>query len=175
MQAQASHSANANCVSCHMPKRRTDDGVHIVMTDHLIARRPPAGNLLADKPERAETPADSYKGEVVPYYPAKVSGVTGRRTGGRGGAGSRTEQSEGRSASARFADREVSSGEARLLCGTGAGLSRLGRFRIRGEVFRGGCEARSRFVAAADSVGRRVDGSRPVAAGGRRNCAAPPN
>jgi len=70
MQAQASHNANANCVSCHMPKRRTDDGVHIVMTEHLISRRPPAGNLLAEKPERAD---DSYKGEVVPYYPSKIS------------------------------------------------------------------------------------------------------
>ena len=41
------------------------------MTDHLISRRPPAGDLLAEKPERAETQATSYKGEVVPYYPAK--------------------------------------------------------------------------------------------------------
>jgi predicted CXXCH cytochrome family protein len=64
------HKADANCVSCHMPKRRTDDGVHIVMTEHLISRRPPAGDLLAEKPERAETPATSYKGEVAPYYPA---------------------------------------------------------------------------------------------------------
>ena len=65
------HKADANCVSCHMPKRRTDDGVHILMTEHLISRRPPAGDLLAEKPERAETQATSYKGEVVPYYPAK--------------------------------------------------------------------------------------------------------
>lgn len=65
------HKADANCVSCHMPKRRTDDGVHILMTEHLISRRPPAGDLMAEKPERAETQATSYKGEVVPYYPAK--------------------------------------------------------------------------------------------------------
>jgi predicted CXXCH cytochrome family protein len=72
-QASASgpHKADANCVSCHMPRRRTDDGVHIAMTDHLISRRPPAGDLLAEKPERSETQATSYKGEVVPYYPAK--------------------------------------------------------------------------------------------------------
>ncbi len=56
-----------------MPRRRTDDAVHVVMTDHLIARRPPAGDLLAEKPERAETAADSYHGEVVPYYPAKLA------------------------------------------------------------------------------------------------------
>jgi predicted CXXCH cytochrome family protein len=71
MARQASHNAEANCVSCHMPKRRTDDGIHIVMTDHRIARRPPAGNLLAEKSERAEAAGDSYQGEVVPYYPAK--------------------------------------------------------------------------------------------------------
>jgi predicted CXXCH cytochrome family protein len=70
--ASSVHKADANCVSCHMPKRRTDDGVHIVMTDHRIAKRPPAGDLLADKPERAESAATSYKGEVVLYYPAKV-------------------------------------------------------------------------------------------------------
>jgi predicted CXXCH cytochrome family protein len=67
------HEARANCVSCHMPRRRTDDAVHVVMTDHFIARRPPEGDLLAEKPERAENPASSYRGEVVPYYPAKLA------------------------------------------------------------------------------------------------------
>jgi predicted CXXCH cytochrome family protein len=66
------HKAGANCVSCHMPRRRTDDAVHVVMTDHFIARRPPEGDLLAEKPERAETAASSYQGEVVLYYPAKL-------------------------------------------------------------------------------------------------------
>jgi len=66
------HALNANCVSCHMPRRRTDDAVHIVMTDHLIARRPPAGDLLAAKSERAETEVSAYKGEVVPYCPAQL-------------------------------------------------------------------------------------------------------
>ncbi len=68
----ATHAAQANCVSCHMPKRRTDDGVHIVMTDHRISKRPPAGDLLAEKAERVETAESSYKGEVVPYYPATL-------------------------------------------------------------------------------------------------------
>ena len=31
-----------DCVSCHMPVRRTQDVVQVVMTDHLIQRRPPA-------------------------------------------------------------------------------------------------------------------------------------
>jgi tetratricopeptide (TPR) repeat protein len=66
---RAEHTAGANCIACHMPKRRTDDAVHIVMTDHKIVRKKPAGDLLAEKAEAHESPATSYRGEVVPYYP----------------------------------------------------------------------------------------------------------
>lgn len=66
-----SHPTNPDCISCHMPNRRTDDAIHIVMTDHLIQRRPPP-NLLAPKREYYESPATSYKGEVVLYYPPKL-------------------------------------------------------------------------------------------------------
>jgi predicted CXXCH cytochrome family protein len=69
--ASGPHTSEANCVSCHMPKRRTDDAVHVVMTEHLISRHPPPGDLLAEKRERAE--AQPYQGEVVPYYPPKLS------------------------------------------------------------------------------------------------------
>ncbi len=65
------HPANPDCVSCHMPKRRTDDAIRIVMTDHSIRRTYPTG-LLAPKPESYESIATSYKGEVVPYYPATL-------------------------------------------------------------------------------------------------------
>ncbi len=71
--ATGPHNASADCVSCHMPKRRTDDVVHAVMTDHLIAKRAPSGDLLAKKSERAETADDSYRGEVVPYYPRELA------------------------------------------------------------------------------------------------------
>ena len=65
----APHRTGENCVGCHMPKTRTDDAVHIVMTDHRI--QPVAGaNLTAAKNEIAETPATSYRGAVVTYYPA---------------------------------------------------------------------------------------------------------
>ena len=63
------HPASGECVTCHMPKRRTDDVVHAVMTDHLIQRRPPARDLLAELSERHPTDAEEYHGEVVPYYP----------------------------------------------------------------------------------------------------------
>jgi predicted CXXCH cytochrome family protein len=55
------HFQQANCIACHMPKRRTDDVVHAVMTDHRIERRAPKDNALI---------AATYQGEVVPYYPA---------------------------------------------------------------------------------------------------------
>ncbi len=66
------HPAGADCVACHMPKRRTDDVVHVVMTDHLIQRRKPSRDPLAEKEERHETDATAYHGEVVPYYPAQL-------------------------------------------------------------------------------------------------------
>jgi predicted CXXCH cytochrome family protein len=62
----AAHPAGADCASCHMPRRRTEDVIHAVMTDHRIVAKPPFGNLLA---ERIERPDGDYRGEVVPYYP----------------------------------------------------------------------------------------------------------
>ena len=59
------HPSGGNCVGCHMPKRRAEDVVHAVMTDHLIQRRPPA-NPLAEFAER-HGPGLEYKGEVIPY------------------------------------------------------------------------------------------------------------
>jgi tetratricopeptide (TPR) repeat protein len=62
------HPTSNDCVSCHMPKRRTEDVVHAIMTDHLIQRRPlPARELLAERQEIAETPANAYHGEVKKY------------------------------------------------------------------------------------------------------------
>ena len=64
----ATHTASSNCVACHMPKRRTDDVVHVIMTDHRIQRRKPEGNLLATIPISHEDDI-GYHGEVVAYYP----------------------------------------------------------------------------------------------------------
>ena len=44
---KADNVAADDCVACHMPRRRTQDVVHVVMTDHRIQRRPPPGDLLA--------------------------------------------------------------------------------------------------------------------------------
>ena len=70
--ASVPHTAETDCVSCHMPKRRTDDVVHVVMTDHLIQRRKPEGDLLAVKAETVDPPGGGYHGEVVPYYPSSL-------------------------------------------------------------------------------------------------------
>src|SRR5260370_36176261 len=66
------HPAATDCVAGHMPKRRTEDVVHVVMTDHLIRRRPPSHDLLAELVERHPTEAEEYRGEVVPYYPSTL-------------------------------------------------------------------------------------------------------
>ena len=57
----STHPQQSDCASCHMPKRRTDDVVHVSVTDHLIARRPPLDPPLH--------PYTEYRGPVVPYYP----------------------------------------------------------------------------------------------------------
>src|SRR5436190_7421579 len=58
-----------DCISCHMPQRRTEDVVHAVMTDHYIQRRKPARDLLAPLAERHEDADSAYRGEVIQYYP----------------------------------------------------------------------------------------------------------
>ena len=62
-------SGSDSCVTCHMPKRRTEDVVHAVMTDHYIQRRPPAKDLTKPFEEAAVEGQSKYRGEVVPYYP----------------------------------------------------------------------------------------------------------
>ncbi len=58
------HPQKDQCASCHMPQRRTDDVVNVVVTDHFIQRRPPANPAL---PTNA-----LYRGPMVPYYPARA-------------------------------------------------------------------------------------------------------
>ena len=67
--SRGAHPNADDCVSCHMPKRRTEDVVHVVMTDHLIQRQPSSRDLLAEISERHPVGAEEYHGEVVPYDP----------------------------------------------------------------------------------------------------------
>jgi Flp pilus assembly protein TadD len=62
-------STTRKCVDCHMQKRRTEDAVHVVITDHLIRRRPLAGDLLAPIAERH----DRESGRVKLLYPERLA------------------------------------------------------------------------------------------------------
>jgi predicted CXXCH cytochrome family protein len=62
---QREHTSDTNCISCHMPKRRTEDATHVTMTDHRIARAPGVHTLR----RFAEARDDPYRGEVALYYP----------------------------------------------------------------------------------------------------------
>jgi len=61
----------ATCMDCHMPKRRAQDAVHVVMTDHFIQRRVPR-DLLAPLTEADSLGQGDYRGDVVPYYPSPL-------------------------------------------------------------------------------------------------------
>ena len=63
--ADARHTPMADCIRCHMPKRRTDDVPHAVMTDHFIQRQAPA--------EQTHTQTTPYRGEVALYYPPSTT------------------------------------------------------------------------------------------------------
>lgn len=67
--ANGAHPSATDCADCHMPKRRTDDVVHAVMTDHRIQRPNPSQDWTAPKPERSASDAAAYRAPVVPYYP----------------------------------------------------------------------------------------------------------
>ena len=69
MSAEGSAPAVAadDCAACHMPKRRTEDVVQVVMTDHLIRRRPGGPELLAPLEEK-----DPVIEDVVFLNPAEA-------------------------------------------------------------------------------------------------------
>lgn len=64
------HTSASDCLSCHMPKRRTEDAVHVVMTDHLIQRRLPARDLLGPLNEEHEKSSGRI-GRVDLSYPPR--------------------------------------------------------------------------------------------------------
>lgn len=53
--------ASTDCTSCHMPKRRTNDAIHVTMTDHWIQREP----RFTNPTQEDRTP---YVGRIVPFY-----------------------------------------------------------------------------------------------------------
>jgi tetratricopeptide (TPR) repeat protein len=57
------HTTDGGCASCHMAKRRAEDAVHVIMTDHRIRRRPQTRQPLQEAHE-------TYQGKMRLYYPA---------------------------------------------------------------------------------------------------------
>ena len=58
-----------DCTACHMPKRRAQDVVHAVMTDHLIQKGPPGPDLLAP----LEEDHSPRKEQPLLYFPRSLS------------------------------------------------------------------------------------------------------
>ena len=58
-----------DCTACHMPRRRAQDVVHAVMTDHLIQRGPPNRDLLAPLKEDHSP----KKERPLLYFPQSLS------------------------------------------------------------------------------------------------------
>jgi predicted CXXCH cytochrome family protein len=67
---KAALPATETCVSCHMPRRRGEFAVHIVLTDHYIQREKPSRDLLA--PIEPHPPSSDNKTVLAPYYPEKL-------------------------------------------------------------------------------------------------------
>jgi Flp pilus assembly protein TadD len=61
-----SMKTGSDCLSCHMPKRRREGSVRVVLTDHYIQRNRPARDLLAPFPEQ-HLPEDRAPVDI--YYP----------------------------------------------------------------------------------------------------------
>jgi tetratricopeptide (TPR) repeat protein len=64
---EPAHNAKSDCSACHMPRRRADDVVRVIMTDHKIQRMPPPGDLIGERREPRRAESQQYRGEVVPY------------------------------------------------------------------------------------------------------------
>jgi Flp pilus assembly protein TadD len=68
--AERRHPVSQDCATCHMPKRRPSDAIHVMVTDHLIQKRPVAGQSgqLVEKHDGNTPP---YRGRVELYYPSR--------------------------------------------------------------------------------------------------------
>jgi tetratricopeptide (TPR) repeat protein len=69
--AAAHNPATADCAGCHMPKRRTEDAVHVMLTDHLIRRQPLRDSTKSPPVERH----DRQSGPITLLYPRQLAGT----------------------------------------------------------------------------------------------------
>ena len=84
---EAVPAGGGDCAGCHMPRRHTQDVIHVVMTDHLIQRRPPPDALapLAEtdpelvgvtlrRPESSPVVGEIYRAMAVVQMAGAASG-----------------------------------------------------------------------------------------------------
>lgn len=69
---KSAHAAQEKCVSCHMPKRRPQDAIHVTITDHRI-RKTAMPEPMAIPVERNGSNTPAYRGKVVLYYPETIA------------------------------------------------------------------------------------------------------
>jgi hypothetical protein len=77
----APHRVNEDCTSCHMPKRRPQDVVHTVMTDHFIRRDPAGPEFLAPRKEREPLLTRVDAGDELYAVVALVRATNGANAG----------------------------------------------------------------------------------------------
>ncbi|MBI3684210.1 MAG: hypothetical protein HY235_27870 [Acidobacteria bacterium] len=59
--ASAHARQTGDCAGCHMPKRRTEDAIHVTMTDHWIQRQPSYSEPRFEDHR-------PYTGDIVPFF-----------------------------------------------------------------------------------------------------------
>lgn len=58
---EKAHHATSDCTQCHMQKRRTEDVVHVAMTDHRIGMPADSGRLLEPRVEKEDPSIDQVE------------------------------------------------------------------------------------------------------------------
>jgi len=69
--SRGAHTESRDCASCHMPRRQSEDAIHISVGDHWI-QRPPKSPPAPPAFERTDSNTLPYAGVVAPYYPKAV-------------------------------------------------------------------------------------------------------
>jgi tetratricopeptide (TPR) repeat protein len=147
--ASAHTPDTTGCTGCHMPKGRTEDAVHVVMTDHFI-RKSPGKYDVAPIPERH----DRQTGPVRLLYPARLEDTAENRlylaiASSRSSANPRTEIPKLEAAIAATtpsaAEPYIALGDARRSAGDAKGAAAAYRQAIE----RGSREGRV-YVAAGE-------------------------
>ena len=163
-------SRHENCVACHMPKTRTDDAVHIVITDHRIQR--PAAARHRSHGRQGRNPRDarhllSRPGRTLPSATTRRP-VRSRR------ASSRWRQPAGGTAAPRQRHRPPTSRTGRLLRGPRRGLPRHRRSSPGHSILRAGAGTLPRIARDSAETRQRAHRNPPMGEGRSRTPAAPP-